>query len=180
MNLVDILIWLILAGFVVKGFSNGLVRQICSLAGLLVGGWAAVKYYHYLAEASRSLIKLPHYPAEILSFITIFLVVGLLFFQLGHFLTLMLKIVLLGGVNRIGGALLGILEGAFVVCLLMLTVTSKPMPDKLRMYSMKSATAEPFIETGRDIVAGWGGGIPDPTKYFPQSEGTKGHKKAKE
>jgi membrane protein required for colicin V production len=157
MNLVDILIWLILTGFVVKGFTKGLVRQICSLAGFLVGGWAAIKYHLYLAEASRHIIQLPHYLATILSFILIFLVIGLLFFFLGHILTIMFRIVLLGGVNRIGGVALGFLEGAFIVCLSLYMATSNPVPEKFRMYVQKSRTAVPFLETGREIVSGWGG-----------------------
>jgi len=132
MNLVDILIWLILAGFIAKGFSKGLVRQICSLAGFLVGGWSAVKYHLYLAEASRNIIQLPHYLATILSFIFIFVIIGLLFFFLGHLLTVMFRIVLLGGVNRVGGVAMGLLEGAFVICIALFMLTSKPVPEKFK------------------------------------------------
>jgi membrane protein required for colicin V production len=160
MNLVDILIWLILAGFVAKGFSKGLVRQICSLAGFLVGGWSAVKYHLYLAEASRTLIQLPHYLATILSFIFIFVIIGLLFFFLGHLLTVMFRIVLLGGVNRVGGVAMGLLEGAFIICIVLYMLTSKPVPEKFKEYVHRSKTAAPFLETGKDIVAGWGG-VPD-------------------
>jgi membrane protein required for colicin V production len=172
MNLVDILIWLVLAGFVAKGFSKGLVRQICSLAGFLVGGWAAVKYHFYLAEASRTIIQLPHYLATILSFIFIFAVIGLLFFLLGHLLTILFKIVLLGSVNRIGGVALGFLEGAFIICIALFMLTSKPMPAKFKEYVQRSKTAGPFLDAGRDIVAGWGG-VPDFLKL------PAGQKKAK-
>ena len=172
MNLVDILIWLILAGFIAKGFSKGLVRQICSLAGFLVGGWAAVKYHLYLAEASRTIIQLPHYLATILSFIFIFVVIGLLFFLLGHLLTIMFKIVLLGGVNRIGGVVLGFLEGAFIICLALFMLTSKPVPAKFKDYVHRSKTAGPFLETGKDIVAGWGG-VPDLLKPSAGQKRTK-------
>lgn len=172
MNLVDILIWLILTGFVVKGFTKGLVRQICSLTGFLVGGWAAIKYHLYLAEASRHIIQLPHYLATILSFILIFLVIGLLFFFLGHILTIMFRIVLLGGVNRIGGVALGFLEGAFIVCLSLYMANSKPVPEKFKLYIHRSKTAEPFLETGKEIVSGWGG-MPDLLKSPVLQKGVK-------
>lgn len=160
MNLVDILIWLILAGFVYKGFSRGLVRQICSLAGFLLGGWAAIRYHLYLADASRHLIHLPHYLATILSFLFIFLLTGLLFYLLGHILTVMFRVMLLGGLNRLGGVLLGFLEGAFIVCMVLYIGTSKPVPDKFKGYLLRSKSAAPFIEAGKEIVSGWGG-IPD-------------------
>jgi membrane protein required for colicin V production len=172
MNLVDILIWLVLAGFIAKGFSKGLVRQICSLAGFLLGGWSAVKYHLYLAEASRNLIQLPHYLATILSFIFIFAVIGLLFFFLGHLLTVLFRIVLLGGVNRIGGVAMGLLEGAFVICIALFMLTSKPVPEKFKEYIHRSKTAAPFLETGKDIVAGWGG-VPDLLKPAAGQKRTK-------
>ena len=75
------------------------------------GGWAACKYYPYLAEALRSFIRLPHHVAQSLSFVLIFLLIGLLFFFIGHLLTVIFKIILLGGVNRAGGVILGLLEG---------------------------------------------------------------------
>ena len=157
MNLVDILIWLVLLGFVFKGFTKGLIRQVCSLMGFLVGGWAAVKYHVFLAETSRHVIQLPSNVATILSFISIFLVIGLLFFLLGHLLTVIFNIILLGGVNRVGGIVLGFLEGAFILCMLLYLGTSKPVPDKLKGYLLRSKTAAPFIATGREIVVGWGG-----------------------
>jgi len=161
MNLVDILIWLVLLGFVVKGFTKGLIRQVCSLLGFLVGGWAALKYYHYLAETSRHIIHLPPNVALILSFICIFLVVGLLFFLLGHLLTVFFKIILLGGVNRAGGVVLGFLEGAFILSMVLYFGVSKPLPEKFKGYLLRSRSAEPFIAAGKEIVAGWGGLPPE-------------------
>jgi membrane protein required for colicin V production len=157
MNLVDILIWLILAGFVYKGFTKGLVRQVCSLLGFLLGGWAAIKYHADFTEASRQIIQLPHSLATILSFIFIFLIIGLIFYLLGHVITVMFKVILLGGINRVGGVLLGLLEGGFIICLLLYVFASKPFPEKIKGYIIRSKTAAPFLETGRDIVAGWGG-----------------------
>jgi len=172
MNLVDILIWLILAGFVYKGFARGLVRQICSLTGFLLGGWAAIKYHIYLADASRNLIHLPHYLAIILSFIFIFLLIGLLFYLLGHILTVIFKIILLGGLNRVGGVALGFLEGAFIISMALYLGASKPAPEKFRSYILRSKTAAPFLETGREIVAGWGG-LPELLKAAPGVNRTK-------
>ena len=160
MNLVDILIWAILIGFVVKGFTKGLVRQVCSLLGLLVGGWAALKYYPFVAEYSRHLIQLPHHVAIILSFIFIFGVVGILFYVFGNLMTTISSIMLLGGVNRAGGVVLGLLEGAFILSLILYLGTTKPMPEKIKTYLHKSKTAQSFIVAGQDIISGWDGALP--------------------
>jgi len=157
MNLVDVLIWLVLLGFVVKGFTRGLVRQVCSLLGFLVGGWAALKYHPALVESSRHIIHLPATVATILSFICILLVVGLLFILLGHLLTVLLNIILLGGVNRIGGVLLGFFEGALVLSLVLSFAVASSLSERIRGPVLHSRSAAPLLATGKEIIAGWGG-----------------------
>ncbi len=156
-NLVDILIWAVLLVFVIKGFLKGLVREVCSLFGLVAGGWAAFKYYPFLADAIRSFISIPHHLALSLAFILIFLVMGLLFFLLGHLLTVVFKIMLLGGINRVGGALFGLLEGAFILCMVLYFGTARHVPEKVKAPLLRSKTAQVFISSGREIIAGWDG-----------------------
>lgn len=155
MILVDILIWAILAAFAVKGFLKGLVREVCSLLGLVAGGWAACSYYPFLAEKLRHLIHLPLAVMQAVAFILIFLALGLLFYLFGHLLTILFKIVLLGWVNRFGGVVFGVLEGAFILCLVLYFGTARPMPERLKGGLQRSATARHFVATGREIVAGW-------------------------
>ena len=155
MSLVDILIWVLLLLFMAKGFLRGMVREVCSLAGLLAGGWAAFKYHGYLSEAARPLIHLPPNIAAALSFVFIFLLVSLLFFLIGHLLTVVFKVMLLGGINRVGGILFGGLEGAFIICMTLYFMTSKPMPEKFKRYLLRSPTGHSFTTTGRQIAAGW-------------------------
>lgn len=155
MILLDILIWIFLIGFVVKGFMKGLVGEACSLLGLVIGGWAAFRYYSYIAEAIRPLIHLPQRVALVLSFFLIFLILGLLFYLLGHLLTAILKIMLLGGLNRVGGIIFGFLEGAFILCMVLYFATTKPAPEWIKGHLLRSRTAQPFISSGREIIAGW-------------------------
>ncbi len=155
MNFVDILIWAVLLFFLVKGFMKGLVKEACSLIGLLAGGWAAFKYHQYLAEAIRPFIHLPHGIALILSFIFIFILMGLLFYLFGHLLTVVCKVMLLGGLNRIGGVLFGLMEGAFILCMVLYFLSAKPVPEKVRVWLSHSRMASAFISAGREITTGW-------------------------
>ena len=157
MILLDILIWAVLLFFVAKGFSKGLVREACSLMGLLAGGWAAFRYYSSLAEKMRVFINLPQQVAQPLSFLLIFLMLGILFYFLGHLITVIFKVMLLGGINRIGGILFGLLEGGFVLCVVLYLATSKPVPEKVKGWLSRSKTAQAFIVTGAGIAQGWDG-----------------------
>ncbi len=157
MILIDILVWAILLVFVVKGFMKGLVREVCSLVGLVMGIWAACKYYPSLSAALWHYIHLPHYVSATISFVLIFLIIGLLFYFLGHFLTVLFKFSLLGGINRVGGLIFGFLQGALVLSILLWLGTTKPMPVKLKSLLEKSSTARPFILCGKELVSGWEG-----------------------
>jgi len=157
MILLDIVIWVVLFFFVAKGFSKGLVREACSLLGLVTGGWAAFRYYSFLSQGIRHFINLPPQVAQPLSFLLIFLLLGILFYFLGHLLTVIFKVMLLGGINRIGGIVFGFLQGGFVLCVILYLATTKPMPDKLKGFISGSKTAHAFASTGASIAAGWEG-----------------------
>jgi membrane protein required for colicin V production len=155
MTFLDILIWTVLICFLVKGFTKGLVREACSLLGLVTGGWAAFRYYPSLTQVLRGFINLPPHVAQPLSFFLIFMLLGILFYFLGHLLTVVFKIMLLGGLNRIGGLLFGLLEGGFILSLLLYLATTTPVPDKVKRVIATSNTARSFASTGRSIAAGW-------------------------
>ena len=141
----------------VKGFMKGLIREVCSLLGLVMGSWAALTYYPFLSAVIRPYIHLPHYVSSVISFIVIFLALGLLFYFLGRLLTVIFKVILLGGLNRVGGVIFGFLQGALVLCLLLFLGTTRPAPNKLRTELEGSKTARPFIYCGREIISGWDG-----------------------
>ena len=155
MSLVDIVIWGILLAFMAKGFMRGLVREVCSVLGMIAGGWAAFKYSSHLSEAARPFIHLPSHVATALSFVLIFLLIAVLFFLVGHLFTVVFKIMLLGGINRVGGVVFGGLEGAFILCMALYLCTSRPVPEKLKSYLLRSPTGHSFTMAGREIIAGW-------------------------
>lgn len=155
MSLVDILVWGVLLIFMAKGFLRGLVREVCSVLGLVAGGWAAFKYATFLAEAARPIINLPSHIATALSFVLIFLLIGMFFYLVGHLLTVVFKIMLLGGVNRVGGVVFGGLEGALILCMVLYLCTTRPVPERFKGYLLRSPTGHAFAMAGREIVAGW-------------------------
>jgi membrane protein required for colicin V production len=153
-NLVDLLVWSVLLAFAVKGFMKGFVREVCSLLGLVVGGWAAFRYYPALSDLIRPFIQLPQHVASALSFILILLATGLLFYLLGHVVTVVLKLVLLGGVNRFGGIAFGLLQGGLILCILLYISSSRQWP-RAKAKLETSASARLLISCGHDIVEGW-------------------------
>jgi membrane protein required for colicin V production len=153
---VDIIIGALLLFFAVKGFIRGFVREVSFLLGLLFGVWAAFRYYPSLARAMGQVIRLPHQVALLLSFILILLSLGLLFVLFGHLLTrLVEKYELSGNVNRAGGLFFGLLQGGFILSLLLYFMTSTALPDRVKGPFFAGKLAPTLLVCGREIVAGW-------------------------
>ena len=155
MGLLDILLWAVLLGFAAKGFMKGFVREVCSLLGLVAGGWAAFTYYQTAGAVLGNLIHLPPRVASAVAFLCILLAIGLLFFLVGHLLTVILKIALLGGINRVGGVVFGLLQGALLLSIVLYLASFPPVPQGVRSRIAASGTAQAFGDCGKEIVTGW-------------------------
>jgi membrane protein required for colicin V production len=136
---------------------KGLVREVCTLLGVIVGAWGAFTYYGYVSNALSGFIKLPQAVATPISFLLIYIVLGLLFFFAGHLLTTIFKIMLLGWLNRFGGIIFGLMQGAFIVCIALAILASGPMPSKVKGYIQSSTSAKAFCKAGTDMIEGWKG-----------------------
>lgn len=143
MNWIDIVILAVLIACTICGIAIGLIKSIFSLAGLILGVILAGQFYVSFASV---LSFLPGDIApRIAAFIIIFLAVMLIATLLGILLTKLISAVMLGWINRLGGAVIGTLLGAIFVAAILaiwvkvvgpgnILVTSKLAPillDKL-------------------------------------------------
>ena len=154
MGLVDIAILAILVGFLLKGIFRGLLREICSLLGLVLGGVFAFTFHVPLAQALTDRFSLSATIAVWGAFLAIFLLVVLLFAVLGFVLHRFVKLVLLGGFNRLAGGLFGIIQGVVILAIFLLILNSQVAPQKARGMVRASQLAPPFIELGESIFTG--------------------------
>jgi membrane protein required for colicin V production len=111
MNWLDIVILIIIIISAVSGFVSGLIKSVFSLVGLIVGIVLAGRYY--VAFSSHLGFIPGDSGPRIGAFIIIFLAVMLIATLLGVILTKIISAIMLGWLNRIGGAVLGIVLGAF-------------------------------------------------------------------
>ena len=155
MNLIDIIILVILSFFALKGLVRGLVNEAASLAGLVVGGWLAYRYYPSLAVPIKSLLHLPAHLSSFLAFIVILLLTGICAHIIGNIITSALRLVMLGSLNRLGGLLIGTLEGVLLLCMVFSIVTSGFMPEQIRHKIRSSEGANLLAMTGDRFLSEW-------------------------
>jgi membrane protein required for colicin V production len=150
-NGLDIAILIVLGVLLLKGLWLGLVQQLCSLAGLALGALLAVRYQASLAEALPAWLSLHPLLASVLSSTLLFLATLVFFILLGLVLSRLLKLVLLGGFNRVLGGLFGLVEGTLLLCLLLYGLS---LTDWFKASQQASRLAPPFVTLGGQMVDG--------------------------
>lgn len=123
MNSLDIFFVSIAGFFLFRGIFRGLILEISSIAGFLAGFLAANKFYGDLQPVAARIIPGQEWSqaaAYLFIFVTTMFAVSL--FSL--FLKKLLRMIMLGWLDRLGGGLLGFVKAGLIcsLTLLMLTV----------------------------------------------------------
>lgn len=155
MNFIDFIILSVLCFFAVKGVVRGLVNEASSMAGLLVGGWLAFRFHPLLAAPIKSALHLPEHLCSFLAFIIILLITGICAHIIGNIITVALRLVLLGSLNRIGGFLIGIAEGSLLLCMAFSIASSGFMPEHIRHKIRTTESANLLAQTGDRFLSEW-------------------------
>lgn len=153
MGLVDICILGLLGFFLLKGVFRGLLKEICSLLGLVLGGVFAFTFHLPLAQLLQDSFNFPAQLCIWGAFLAIFLIVVLLFTVIGLVLNRFVKVVFLGGFNRLAGAIFGIVQGVVILSVILLALNSSVAPKTLQRMMQKSQLAPPFVSLGTSIFS---------------------------
>jgi len=154
LNAIDIGILVVLGIFLLKGLIRGLLKEVCSLLGLVLGGVFAFTFHLPLAQTLQDSFGLPAQLCIWGSFIAIFLLVVIIFGVVGFLLHRFVKLVFLGGFNRLTGALFGLFQGVVLLAMIVLALNSSVVPKSAQRMVRKSQLAPPFEQLGQSIFSG--------------------------
>lgn len=153
MGLVDILILVVLGVFLLKGVLRGLLREVCTLLGLLCGGLLAF-YLH--VPLSQWLLEKFHWPSQLcvtISFLLVFLLTVLVFGAFGYLLNRFVTLTLMTGLNRVLGAVFGLAQGVVLLSLILYGLSAAELPGDLNRQLNQAALAPPFSHLGKSIFS---------------------------
>lgn len=131
MNILDIILLVPLLWFAYRGFKRGLVIELASLAGLLLGIFAAIHFSWFAGELLEKYFSLEEKYLAIISFAVTFLAVVFLVYALGKLIEKVIDMVALGFLNKTFGALFGILKAVLVLSVILLVITSLDKREKV-------------------------------------------------
>ncbi|GAC1326775.1 MAG: hypothetical protein NVS2B16_09290 [Chloroflexota bacterium] len=142
MNAVDIVILVILAFGVIAGFRQGFILQSASILGSIVALTVARAEYTPVRDALMRVA--PHSPwLTAIAYLIVFLVVWGAIVAAARIIRRLARLMLLGWADRIGGVLLGLLQSALV--LEVLIYFGKRLPNSGLHLLLKQAAFAPFF-----------------------------------
>lgn len=131
MNLLDLLILIPIVWGCFRGFSKGLVMELATLLGMIAGIVAA----HYLESSVSDFLKqyftLSDAVLRIISYSFIFLAVLFISWIIGKIITKVVDMVMLGWLNKLLGAIFGLLKGVLVSAIIVLAIVYFDKNEKL-------------------------------------------------
>lgn len=149
MALIDLLLLVILSGFVLFGLWFGFIHTIGSLVGIAAGAWIAGNYFDEVADWG-SFIWGGGDSGAVISFLLILILVnrlvGLLFYFFDRVFDIVSVIPFLTSINRLLGAVVGFIEGLFTIGLVLFFVARFPMGEWLTTQLVSSNLAGWFID----------------------------------
>ncbi len=127
MPIFDIILLIILAGFVLYGLFFGLIRTLGSLIGLVAGLWLTLIFYLTVFGWVKNLFFGHELAGKIIVFIVLFTLInrliGFIFALIDRTFDLISVIPFLKTINRLAGAALGFIEGGLVLGLVLLLLS---------------------------------------------------------
>jgi membrane protein required for colicin V production len=115
MNWLDAGIIIVLILSLVAGFTNGLVKEVASLAALVLGIWGAIKFSSFTAEKLYDYFDMTGRYVGIIAFIITFILIVVVIHFIGMLADKVITAAALGFVNRILGMAFGLLKTILIM-----------------------------------------------------------------
>ncbi len=161
MNLIDIVILLLCVPAVFRGLSKGFIAQAASLVALVLGAWMSFHFSSAVVEWLGSAIDLSPTLLQVIAFTLILVAVFLGLTVLGKMLEGIVKIVMLGWLNKLLGVVFALLKVLLAIGLVILLFNSaatalgfdcSKMTDGSLFYDPVKNAAEVFFPYVKEMI----------------------------
>jgi len=115
MNWIDLIIVVLLILSIIGGFTNGLVKEVASLAGLILGIWGAIKFSSFTAAKLYEWFDMTGQFVGIIAFIVTFGIIVVIIHFIGIIADKLIDAIALGFLNRILGMVFGFIKSVLIL-----------------------------------------------------------------
>ncbi|MCX6300777.1 MAG: CvpA family protein [Bacteroidia bacterium] len=115
MNWIDLIIIIILGVALVRGFTDGFVKEVASLAALILGIWGAIRFSVFTAGKLYEWFDMTGQYVGIVSFLVTFGVIVVLINFIGILVDKIVDTISLGFLNRLLGIVFGFFKSVLIL-----------------------------------------------------------------
>ena len=144
MNFIDYTLLIIVGIFAILGYRKGIIVSLATMAALILGIYAAVHFSNYLDSVLVDNLKTSRKWLPFLSFSITFLLVLVGVLLVGKVVEKLIDVAGLGFVNRLLGAVLGMLKGLILASVLFFITITVDHDEK---WLTKKVKQESFFYT---------------------------------
>jgi len=148
MNSIDLVVIIATSYFLLRGLFRGFILELTIVIGLIAGYLAAISFLSIVSETL--LLYFPQLPvsaAKIICFSLIFILVNLGLRLAANIITKTLKFAMLGWLNRLLGALFGLIKSLIILVMVVFLINLVPFS---KIFLEKAGQDEsyfyPFLE----------------------------------
>ncbi|MDD2594648.1 MAG: CvpA family protein [Bacteroidales bacterium] len=146
MGIIDLIIIICFLPAIYFGIKNGLIKQLISLAVIFGGIWLSIRFADVVSKWIVKYVTISDTWAKIISFAIIFTCVAIILDLLEKLLTKIIKITLLGWLNRLLGVVLTFGIFALVLSVVVYFVDSlNNLLEFIPAEKMDESTFYPFL-----------------------------------
>ena len=115
MGFLDIILGVLLLWGLFKGLKNGLIIELASIAALIAGIYGAIHFSYYAGDFLSEQIDWEERYLNLTAFIVTFLLIVIVVNILANLLTKIASFAMLGWLNRLAGAVFGVVKVAVIL-----------------------------------------------------------------
>jgi membrane protein required for colicin V production len=135
MNYIDIIILAIMVWSLFRGFKNGFIIELASVAALILGIWGAIRFSGFTQAKLMDFFDMQTEYIGLISFILTFIGIVILVHLLARILDKLMKAVALGLLIRLLGILFAIVKSVLILSILFVILNTidqraKFLPDE--------------------------------------------------
>ena len=155
MSMFDAIIIGITLILAIKGYFNGIIKELGGLIGIIGGLFLASKFYHQAGVyIDNNLLEIPNKSAiDLIGFISVFIGFWVLVVFIGFLISKILKASALGGLDRLLGFLFGGLKFFLLISVIVSLLWQVSfIKEDLEKFSKESIVMPILIKSGEKII----------------------------
>lgn len=152
MNAIDVIIIICLTYFVYRGAVQGLIGELLGVTGWILATILALRFGGWAGKKISAYVQLPVSMVDIAGFVAVLLVMRVLIQILLMGLRKSLDPKTHDAANKLLGAVIGFVKGAFLVSIFVLALSVMPLGEKMKRYEKESALFPHMTKFSRALL----------------------------